>query len=78
MHFGPSRPTLRVTRHLARPRPAPDPTTERGEQPMTTLTGTVLLYNASFEPLGRVSFQHAVKMLVREVAVVHEAARPSG
>ena len=40
---------------------------------MTTLTGTVLLFNASFEPLGRVSFQHAVKMLVREVAVVHEA-----
>ena len=40
---------------------------------MTTLTGTVLLYNASFEPLGRVSFQHAVKMLVRQVAVVHEA-----
>jgi len=40
---------------------------------MTTLSGTVLLYNASFEPLGRVSFQHAVKMLVREVAVVHEA-----
>ena len=37
---------------------------------MTTLTGTVLLYNASFEPLGRVSFQHAVKMLVRQVAVV--------
>ncbi len=40
---------------------------------MTTLSGSVLLYNASFEPLGRVSFQHAVKMLVREVAVVHEA-----
>lgn len=40
---------------------------------MTTLSGTVLLYNASFEPMGRVSFQHAVKMLVREVAVVHEA-----
>ena len=40
---------------------------------MTTLTGTVQLYNASFEPMGRVSFQHAVKMLVREVAVVHEA-----
>ena len=35
---------------------------------MTTLTGSVLLYNASFEPLGRVSFKHAVKMLVREVA----------
>lgn len=33
---------------------------------------TVILYNASFEPLGRVTFQHAVKMLVREVAVVHE------
>lgn len=40
---------------------------------MTTLSGSVLLFNASFEPLGRVSFQHAVKMLVREVAVVHEA-----
>lgn len=32
----------------------------------------VTLYNASFEPLGRVSFKHAVKMLFREVAVVHE------
>lgn len=40
---------------------------------MTTLSGTVLLYNATYEPLGRVSFQHAVKMLVRQVAVVHEA-----
>ena len=39
---------------------------------MTTFTGSVVLYNASFEPLGRVSFQHAVKMLVRQVAVVHE------
>jgi 5-methylcytosine-specific restriction endonuclease McrA len=35
---------------------------------------TVVLYNASYEPLGHVSFQHAVRMLVREVAVVHEAA----
>lgn len=35
--------------------------------------GTVLLFNASHEPLGRVTFQHAVRMLVREVAVVHEA-----
>ena len=35
--------------------------------------GPVLLYNASYEPLGRVTFKHAVKMLVREVAVVHEA-----
>ena len=40
---------------------------------MTTLTGSVLLYNATYEPLGRVSFKHAVRMLVREVAVVHEA-----
>ena len=39
---------------------------------MSTLTGSVMLYNASFEPMGRVSFQHAVRMLVREVAVVHE------
>jgi 5-methylcytosine-specific restriction endonuclease McrA len=35
---------------------------------------TVVLYNASYEPLGQVTFQHAVRMLVREVAVVHEAA----
>ncbi len=35
---------------------------------------TVVLYNASYEPLGHVSFHHAVRMLVREVAVVHEAA----
>lgn len=41
---------------------------------MTTMTpGAVTLYNASFEPLGRVSFKHAVRMLFREVAVVHEA-----
>lgn len=36
------------------------------------MTTTVVLYNASFEPLGRVTFQHAVRMLVREVAIVHE------
>ncbi len=41
---------------------------------MSQLMSTVTLYNASFEPLGRVSFKHAVKMLFREVAVVHEAA----
>lgn len=40
---------------------------------MSASTTSVVLLNASFEPLGRVSFQHAVKMLVREVAVVHEA-----
>lgn len=39
---------------------------------MTTTMGAVTLYNASFEPLGRVSFKHAVRMLFREVAVVHE------
>ena len=38
-----------------------------------TVLGTVTLYNASYEPLGRVSFKHAVRMLFREVAVVHEA-----
>lgn len=41
---------------------------------MTAVLGAVTLYNASFEPLGRVSFKHAVRMLFREVAVVHEAA----
>lgn len=34
----------------------------------------VLVLNASLEPLHRVSITHAVRMLVREVAVVHEAA----
>lgn len=39
----------------------------------------VTLLNASYEPLATVSFQHAVKMLVREVAVVEEAAsHPDG
>ncbi len=33
---------------------------------------TVTLLNASYEPLGRVSFQHAVRMLFRNVAVVVE------
>lgn len=32
----------------------------------------VVLLNASYEPLGRVSFQHAVRMLFREVAQVEE------
>lgn len=39
---------------------------------MTATGGTVVLLNASYEPLGRVSFQHAVRMLFREVAVVEE------
>lgn len=34
----------------------------------------VLVLNASLEPLHRVSVSHAVRMLVREVAVVHEAS----
>jgi 5-methylcytosine-specific restriction endonuclease McrA len=33
----------------------------------------VLVLNASLEPLHRVSVTHAVRMLVREVAVVHES-----
>jgi 5-methylcytosine-specific restriction endonuclease McrA len=34
---------------------------------------TVTLLNASYEPLTTVTFQHAVKMLFREVAIVEEA-----
>src|SRR5688500_20174628 len=34
----------------------------------------VLVLNASYEPLQRVSLRHAIKMLVREVAVVEEEA----
>lgn len=33
---------------------------------------TVTLLNASYEPLGTVSFKHAVRMLFREVAIVEE------
>ena len=34
---------------------------------------SVLILNASYEPLHRVSIQHAIRMLVREVAVVEES-----
>jgi 5-methylcytosine-specific restriction endonuclease McrA len=34
----------------------------------------VALLNASYEPLGKVSFKHAVRMLFREVALVEEQA----
>jgi 5-methylcytosine-specific restriction endonuclease McrA len=34
---------------------------------------SVLVLNAGYEPLHRVSVQHAIRMLVREVAVVEEA-----
>lgn len=34
---------------------------------------SVLVLNAGYEPLHRVSFQHAIRMLVREVAVVEES-----
>lgn len=37
------------------------------------MTATVVILNASYEPLQTVSLNHAVKMLVREVAVVEEA-----
>jgi 5-methylcytosine-specific restriction endonuclease McrA len=33
----------------------------------------VIVLNASYEPLHTVSIQHAIRMLVREVAVVEEA-----
>lgn len=36
------------------------------------MTGVVVL-NASYEPLQVVSLKHAIRMLCREVAVVHEA-----
>jgi 5-methylcytosine-specific restriction endonuclease McrA len=35
---------------------------------------SVLVLNAGFEPLHRVSVKHAIKMLVREVAVIEEAS----
>jgi hypothetical protein len=39
----------------------------------------VTLLNASYEPLAKVTFQHAVKMLFREVAIVEEAdTHPDG
>ena len=41
-----------------------DPTGE------TAMTGTVLVLNASYERLQRVSLRQAIKMLVHEVAVV--------
>jgi hypothetical protein len=34
---------------------------------------TVLVLNAGYEPLQKVSVKHAIKMLVREVAVIEEA-----
>ena len=34
---------------------------------------TVLILNASYEPLHRVSVRHAIRMIVREVAVIEEA-----
>ena len=37
------------------------------------MTGTVLVLNAGHEELHRVSLKHAIIMLVREVAVIHEA-----
>jgi 5-methylcytosine-specific restriction endonuclease McrA len=37
----------------------------------------VLVLNASYEPLQRVSVRHAIKMLVREVAVIEEASDES-
>jgi len=39
----------------------------------TVAMTSVTLLNASYEPLGTVSFKHAVRMLFREVATVEEA-----
>ena len=39
----------------------------------TSWASSVTLLNASYEPLGAVSFKHAVRMLFREVATVEEA-----
>lgn len=36
-------------------------------------SGSVALLNASYEPLGRVSFKQAVRMVARRVAAVEEA-----
>ncbi len=38
------------------------------------MDGSVLVLNASYEPLQRVSLRHAIKILVREVSVVEEEA----
>jgi hypothetical protein len=35
---------------------------------------TVLVLNAGYEPLHKVSVHHAIRMLVREVAVIEEAS----
>lgn len=35
--------------------------------------GTVLVLNAGYEPLHKVSVPHAIRMLLREVAEIHEA-----
>ena len=40
---------------------------------MTTVAALVLVLNAGYEPLHRVTVKHAMKMLHREVAVVEEA-----
>lgn len=39
---------------------------------MVETTTSVLLLNASYEPLGKVTFQHAVRMLFRQVATVED------
>jgi hypothetical protein len=40
---------------------------------VNTMTASVLVLNADLGPLHRVSLRHAIRMLCREVAVVHEA-----
>ncbi len=40
---------------------------------MATVAASVLVLNAGYEPLHRVTVRHAIKMLHREVAVVEES-----
>jgi 5-methylcytosine-specific restriction endonuclease McrA len=38
-----------------------------------TFNGSVMLLNASYEPLGKVSFKQAVRMVARKVAAIEES-----
>ncbi len=40
-----------------------------------TYVGPVALLNASYEPLGKVSFKQAMRMVARKVAAIEEAIR---
>ena len=44
---------------------------------MTIMSSNVLVLNASYEPISSVSMKHAIKMLVRQVAVIEESFEAS-